>query len=229
MTDPQIRYWQLKENQRHNVAQEENWQQQLSETVRSNQARESLAKYQTDVSSQTSRYVADKQASTAKYVSDQNVSLGQYTAGLQAEVQKYVSDQTAETQRYSTNVNAATQRYTTDVNAQLQSDRLKFDVQTQAFRNGLEAQKVDLQRIATNANAEYSRAQAQRAFNDIRIDIARLGQDAQRLGLDKQAAKYNNALTLMRTWETFAKTSESGSRMVLNLANVFEKIVRLLK
>lgn len=229
MTDPQIRYWQLKENQRHNIAQEENWQQQLSEAVRSNKARESLTKYQTDVSAQTSQYVANKQAETTRYVSDQNYSLGQYTAGLNAAVQKYASDQAAETQRYATDVNAATQQYSTDVNAQTQANRLEFDKQTQSFRNSIESQKVELQRLATNANAEYSRAQAQRAYNDIRIDIARLGQDATRLGLDKQAAKYRNALTAMQTWETFTKGAESGSRMLVNLASVFEKIIRLLK
>lgn len=239
MTDPQIRFWQLKENQRHNIAQEANWQDQLSETVRANKARESLTKYQTDVSADTARYAANTQAATARYVSDQNYSLGQYTAGLNAETQRYASDQATSAQRYSTDVNAATQRsvaginavtqrYATNVNAALQSERLAFDKQTQSFRNRLEAQKVELQRLSTNANVAYSQAQAQRAYNDIRVDLARLEQDAQRLDLDKTAAKFNNALTLMRTWESFAKSAESGSRTMTNLTNLLEKVWKLL-
>jgi hypothetical protein len=200
MTDAQIRFRQLKEAIRHDQAQESYWGGQLMETRRSNQAKEWLSRYATDVQAETSRYNAELQAETTRYVTDVN----------------------AATSRYATEVSAGTSVYRTDIESADRQKRLEFDTLTQDVKNAMASRQLDLQTIETETNAELRKTQARRLVNETRMDLVRLSQAADRLGMEKEAQEVQNALNDMRVWE-------SAMGGLKNLGGFFQHIDTVLR
>lgn len=250
MTEAQIRYLQMRETQRHDVEQERNWSATLQETRRANQARETLSKYATDVqkwstltNAQTStyvarvnaatqrysaqmgyassKYVADTNARTQRYVSDQNAAVQRSVSALQAAVSRYNVQQQTAAQRYSSDQAAAASRYATDRNYSMAGQRLEFDRQTQLVKNSLDSQRVQLQRIQTQADSEYKRAQVEKLASDIARSAQQLALSARELDMKEEAQRYINVLNQAKALESYTKSAQ-------NLLNVTDRVAKLL-
>lgn len=214
MTDSLIRYQQNVETARHNRATE-----YLSRFETETQAQTS--RYATDTSAATSRYVADTNAATQRYVSDQNTATQLKTAEMSTSASRYATDVNAATARYASDQSAAVNRERASIESADRRAQLQLNRQTQLAMTALERRRVNLEQLRTTAQNEQTHAQTKKLLNDITVSLQGLQNDAARLGLDKQAAEYENALKQAQTWAARAKTAET-------IANAADKTYSLI-
>lgn len=178
------------------------------------------------------KYAADVNARTQRYISDQNAAVQRSIASLQAATsranvfqqtaaQRYGSDQAAAASRYSALQSATASRYATDTNARVAQQKQQLDYQVQLVRNGLEAQRVQLQRLSVQADSAYKQAQVEQIATNIVNSTEQVALKARELDLQEEAQKYTNALNRARTWETGAKTANELTKLADWLLDIF--------
>lgn len=189
MTDAQVRYHQMVETKRHNLATEE------------------LDKYGIDTQATTSRYVADTNAAASRYSADRHYEATRYASDQGASTQLQVAQIQAETSRYAADTQARVNERGQDLTFETNSKRLEFDRQTQAILNNLEAKRVSLEQLRTAAQNEVSRAQAHKLFVEAENSVRQLILNARSVGLSEKAYQYEKALATAKTAEAWAKTA----------------------
>jgi uncharacterized small protein (DUF1192 family) len=218
MTDVQLRYHQLLEDQRHNKAQEENWQGQLMESQRANMAKEYLSRYSTEAQMRN----VDEQVESSQYIAELQSETARLNAQLSAQTSRYATDVQAATSREVAQLQSETSRYNTDENNATQRARLEFEQRTQAFKNALESQYYTLEKMKAYASTEQTQAKTEQIIQDTKNSLTRLALDARRLNMDEEAQKYVNTLNEIRAWESTTKSID-------NVATTINKVVGFLK
>jgi hypothetical protein len=214
MTEAQIRYRQMREQERHDVEQEANWQAQLQETVRSNLAREDLSRYATEVSESNARL----QAETSRYATDVN-----------AETSRFGTVVGASTSRYATDTNASTSIYRTDVESSDRQKRLEFDQATQEFRQSMERAQLSLNQAETNSNIRLRAAQLQQIHANITNAYKDLELKAERLGMDQEASRINNKLHEAETELASMRTAKTATEVADKFVSWSKDLIKWLK
>lgn len=166
------------------------------EERRHNQAQEEIAREQQEVQ----KYVADTQATSSRYATDKSFIANTYAA----------------------DTNAATQRYVSDRQYDTQNARLEFDRDTQSFKNQMATYQLKLDEISQGADTDLKRAQVKRITKELAIAAEDLRMRAERLGLDKEAQKYENMYKEAKTYESLATLGEKT-------ANVVDKVLKWFK
>lgn len=181
MTTAQIDYLKAVEAQRHDRAQEQNWDAQLAETVRSNKERESISRY----SNELQLYATNVQRDTSRYVADTNAAASRYAANTNAATQRYIADQNARVQSAIASLNAAVSTYSTNVDA--------------AMRKYTSDQSASTSRYATDTSAATSVYATDKSFASsvYRTSVESADRQA-RLDFDRETQTFKNSLESRR-------------------------------
>lgn len=200
MTSPQIRYWEYRENQRHNRQTEALQQYGIDTQAASSKYAADMSYagtvYSADQHYRGTVYSADKSYAGTVYSADRHYAASVYAADSAAASSRYATDVNAQTQRYVSNQNAATQRYVSNQNAATQNKRLEFDYGVQEYNQRLNDAKLNLERMMTNANVARTTADTQR----IKLDAERVATDTRRMAeeLLLKARQQDNADALSK-------------------------------
>lgn len=209
MTDAQIRFSQLLETRRHNRRTED------------------LSKYATDVQASTSRYATDVGAKTSMSVAEMNARTQRYVADQSAKVHLTSAQLSAETSRYAADTQAQTSQYRTNVESADRLARLRFDRQTQILKNKFEEERIRLESFKTMNQIRANDVQVRKALQDIENSIAQLELNARMVGLNEEAAKWNNQLTQAKTAEAIMNGVDKGASALNRVLGFIKSIVEL--
>lgn len=243
MTSTQIAYFQQREAERHNRAQEDlsryatdtnkeiaNIQADTSRFVATTGAQASM--YAADRHYDASVYAADVNAATQKYVSDQNARVQEMNKWLDYSASVYATDVNASTQRYSADRSYAASTYATDVNARVNTSRteyehadrqaqVEFQRQSLAWEQKLDTAKLELEQLRTAADTSLTRANVKRVATEVRTMLGNLSIASQRLHLDEEAQMYTNMLNT-------ARTIESATQSTKNIAGTIDTLFKVI-